>query len=164
MAHTLTLTSLHTPRRGDHALFAASSCAVAFESVYTPRPIVAATSVSLPLVVTVQVSLDGGQYNAGGAAFTFRPIPTISAYVPAGGPVRGGAVVKVYGAHLGDSSTAPVECRFGATTVRGRRESVHDLPTLHPISLATLAPRPADATNATDASTCREVWRHARVP
>ena len=109
-----------------------------------------ATSVSLPLVVTVQVSLDGGQYNAGGAAFTFRPIPTISAYVPAGGPVRGGAVVKVYGAHLGDSSTAPVECRFGATTVRGRRESVHDLPTLHPISLATLAPRPADATNATD--------------
>ena len=37
-----------------------------------------AANLSLPLALTLQVSLDGTQFNAGGAPFTFQPPPVIS--------------------------------------------------------------------------------------
>lgn len=80
-----------------------------------PQP---ASDVALPLELTVQVSLDGAQFNVGGAAFTYRAPPLISAFLPLGGPTRGATEVKVIGTHLGSNTTSPAECLFGATAVR----------------------------------------------
>jgi hypothetical protein len=75
-------------------------------------------NVTLPLALTLHVSLDGEQYNAGGAPFTFYPAPIISRVLPAGGPVRGGAAVSVIGQHLGHSNHSAMECRIGASRSR----------------------------------------------
>ena len=99
-----------------------------------------AHSVAMPLAVSLQISLDGAQYNAGGAPFTFRHAPVISAYMPAGGPVGGGAVVQVYGSWIGRNTSAPVDCRFGATTVRARRAA--------PSALAQIADPPTPTLSA----------------
>ena len=83
-----------------------------------------APSVSTPLALTLEVSLDGAQYNAGGAPFIFRPPATVAAFYPLGSPVRGGTNVTVAGWHLGSSSASPAECRIGASRLRATHTDV----------------------------------------
>jgi hypothetical protein len=64
-----------------------------------------------PGTVAVTVTLNGQQFSAGGAAFTFGPAAAVSAALPAVGSVRGGTPVRVHGDSFTNGSA--LACRFG---------------------------------------------------
>jgi hypothetical protein len=72
-----------------------------------------------PGYASVEVSMNGQDYSAGGVHFEYQPPASVRALEPSRGPVEGGALVNVTGSGISRRAAllGYLRCRFNATSV-----------------------------------------------